>query len=225
MPNFQYGHANQIPSATQAAAMDINSIFGGFVDRGTWVYHDTLTQAAGASALSSYMLFKQPIGSPDQITAVVKTKLQTNLSNSGQFAPPRCLILNQLGFYFCAPYSTSSKNSGMTVQQDIIAMCNSAYFEFVIDNKVFFEGRLEWHPPGIGITGFSTNSNEESWGLGIQSPHAVYNFGNYAKYIAPLQNFGLNIYLPMGSLPVWSATGNGMNLVVLMKGLTDRSVQ
>jgi hypothetical protein len=222
---FQYGPQGQIPSAQQATGLDINSIMAGWVDRGTWIYYDTITQAAGATALASYQLFAQPMGTPDQITTVVKTKLQTNLTNSRQFAPPRCLILNQLGFMFTGAYSGATLK-GPTLWNDIQAFINSCYFEFVIDSKIFFEGRLEFHPPGYGVVGSSTANNEESWTLGFASPHATYTFGNFAKYIAPLQNFFLTIYFPMGgTLPTWSATGNGINLVVFMKGLTDRSVQ
>jgi hypothetical protein len=53
----------------------------------------------------------------------------------------------------------------------------------------------------------------------------VYGFGNYGKYIAPLQNFGLKLTFPMGTLPKTSSNGVGLNLICLMKGLTDRSVQ
>ena len=74
--------------------------------------------------------------------------------------------------------------------------------------------------------GFSVANNDNAWGIGFPSPRDTYTFGNFAKYIAPLQNFSLNIYFQMGgTLPTWSSTGQGINLVVFMKGLTDRSVQ
>jgi hypothetical protein len=219
-------------SAAQAQGMDINSIMAGWVDRGKWIYYDTITQAAGSSALSVYTPFAVGLNQNDQInTTLIKTKLQTNLPNGGQFNPPRCLILNQLGFLFTgqpATSSTATKTYGNTVLADIEQFCNSCYFEFRIDDKIFFEGLLEFHPPGVGIYGSSTNQNEESWGLGFPSPLAVWEFGNFAKYIAPLQNFSLQIKFPGSTLPVWATSGNGgqgINLVVMMKGLTDRSVQ
>lgn len=216
---------SQILNAQQATGLDINSIMAGWVDRGTWIYYDTVTQAKSTAAQASYQLFKVPVGQNDQITGVQKTKLQTNLENPGQFAPPRCLILNQLGFMFTGPYSTSSANYVQTTLQDMEAFVNSCYFEMKIDSKIFFEGLLHFHPPGYGVYGSSTGNNEEAFGLGFPSPHATYTFGNFAKYIAPLQNFSLNIIFPMNTLPTWSSGGNGINLVVFMKGLTDRSVQ
>jgi len=204
---------------------DINSIMAGWVDRGTWIYYDTITQAAGATAQASYQLFKVPMGQNDQITGVQKTKLQTNLTNSGQFAPPRCLILNQLGFMFTGPYSGATAKQ-QTFLTDVEQFVNSCYFEMKIDEKIFFEGLLHFHPPGYGVYGFSVANNDNAWGVGFPSPHATYTFGNFAKYIAPLQNFSLNIYFPMGgTLPTWGSAGTGINLVVFMKGLTDRSVQ
>jgi hypothetical protein len=215
----------QAQATLAANNYDINSIMAGWVDRGSWVYHDTMTVAAGVAVPQMYTFFQVPIGQNDSLTNVPKTKLQTNMLNNGQFSPPRCLILNQLGFYFCGPYSTSTKNYTNMALADIEMICNSCYFEFTIDQKIFFEGRLEWHPPGVGIYGASTANNDFAWGLGFPSPHATYVFGNYAKYIAPLQNFGLKITFPMGTLPLASSSGVGINLVAIMKGLTDRSVQ
>ena len=74
---------------------------------------------------------------------------------------------------------------------------------------------------------------------GFPTPHATRSFGNYAKYIAPLQNFSLTITFPSlvvlttggtypGAAPTLTAAasgGAGLNVVVLMDGLTDRSVQ
>jgi hypothetical protein len=126
---------------------------------------------------------------------------------------------------FTGPYSTSAANFVQTTLADVEAFINSCYFEMKIDSKIFFEGLLHFHPPGYGVYGSSTDNTESAWGLGFPSPHATYTFGNFAKYIAPLQNFSLNIIFPMNTLPTWSAAGNGINLVVFMKGLTDRSVQ
>jgi hypothetical protein len=232
MANAGAYNGGRVYSAAQAQGMDINSIMAGWVDRGKWIYYDTIAQNAGSAALSVYSPFAVGLNGNDQInTSLIKTKLQTNLPNGGQFNPPRCLILNQLMFYWCGLPATSSTNTkvyGNTILADIEQFCNSSYFEFKIDEKIFFEGRLEFHPPGIGVYGFSTNQNEEAWGLGLPSPLAVWEFGNFAKYIAPLQNFSLRIIFPGSTLPVWATAGNGgqgICLVAGMKGLTDRSVQ
>jgi hypothetical protein len=221
--------AARIMSAAEAQGKDINSIMAGWVDRGKWIYYDTLTQNAGSAALATYNFFAIGIGGTDPITAAQKTKLQTNMPNGGQFNPPRCLILSQLGFMFMGAASTSTVTVPTnTLLQDIEAFCNSSYFEFKIDEKIFFEGRLEFHPPGVGIYGNGTRSGEYAWGLGFPSPLQVYNFGDFSKYIAPLQNFSLRVILPGSTLPTWTASGsggNGINVVAMLKGLTDRSVQ
>jgi hypothetical protein len=227
----------RILSAAQAASVnyDINSIMAGWVDRGKWIYYDTIAQNAGSSALSTYSPFAVGLGQNDQInTTLIKTKLQTNLPNGGQFNPPRCLILNQLGFLFTGPQVVSGTGTVTptgytnTILADIEQFINSCYFEFRIDEKIFFEGLLEFHPPGVGIYGASTRQGDGAWGLGFPSPHAVWEFGNFAKYIAPLQNFSMRIIFPGSTLPTWVTAGNGgagINLVCMMKGLTDRSVQ
>lgn len=226
MGKFAYGPNNQIPSAQQAVGLDVNSIMAGWVDRGKWVYYDTLTQAAGSAALATNSFFVNGLGTADPITTLTKTKLQTNLPNGRFFNPPRCLILDQLGFMFTGAQTLSASVPKLqTVLADIEQFCFSSYFEFKIDEKIFFEGLLQFHPPGYGITGYSSGNNEEAWGLGIPSPLATYCFGNFAKYIAPLQNFSLTITFPGSTLPVWTTSGQGINLVVFMKGLTDRSVQ
>jgi hypothetical protein len=217
--------APQAQTVLQQNNYDINSLMAGWVDRGTWIYYDTMTVAKGVAVPASFQFFQQQIGVPDALTGAVKTKLQTNMVNGGQFNPPRCLILNQLGFLFTGPVSTSSANFSQTQLADIEMFVNSCYFEFTIDSKIFFEGLLHFHPPGYGVYGFSTGNNDQAWGVGFPSPHATYTFGNYAKYIAPLQNFSLKITFPGNTLPLTGSTGVGVNVVALMKGLTDRSVQ
>ena len=225
-PGFSYGNGGFTPAAGTPASYNINSVMKGWVDRGKWVYYDTYSQVAGTAVASQIRMFQLQMGATDPNLSVVKTKLQTNMVNSGVFNPPRALILDQIGFMFVGPYVSGTTAGAQTILADILAFVNSGYFEFFIDGKVFFEGRLEFHPPGYGVTGFSTNSNEESWGLGVVSPHATYSFDVFAKYIAPLQNFGLNIYFPMGgTLPTPQSAGKGITLVALLKGLTDRSVQ
>jgi hypothetical protein len=225
---FSYG-GGRVASAAQAVGLDINSIMAGWVDRGKWIYYDSITQNAGSSALSIYTPFAVGLNGNDQIqTTLIKTKVQTNLPNGGQFNPPRCLILNQLGFYFRGAPSTSTAIQLQTILADIEQFCYSAYFEFRIDEKIFFDGLLEFHPSGLGIAGQSSKNAEAAWNLGIASPLAVWEFGNFAKYIAPLQNFSLQIKFPGATLPVWTTAANGgqgINLCCEMKGLTDRSVQ
>lgn len=195
-------------------AKDINSIMAGWVDRGPWQYWDTLTVAAGATMATSYNPYAVPIGQVDPVTAAVKTKLQTNMQRGNQFPPPRCLVLMQIGFYFI---------SNM-LKGDIDNVLNGTYFEFRIDEKIFFEGHLWQAPAGVGLVGQSTVAGESHYTLGIASPSATRRYGPFAKYIAPLQQFSMTLILP-GTPPTLDAAAAGLGLVVFLDGLTDRAVQ
>jgi hypothetical protein len=198
-------------------ANDINSIMAGWVDRGPWQYYDTVSGAAGAVLLTSYSVFSVPIGQQDPVTAAVKTKLQTNMQRGNQFPPPRCLVLQQLGFYF----------SSKMLKTDIDNILDACYIEFRIDEKIYFEGQLWQYPAGVGLSGFSTKTSESFYTNGVPMPQATRRYGDYSKYIAPLQQFSLTILFP-GTPPTLTATasgGAGMTLVPFMDGLTDRAVQ
>ena len=63
--------------------------------------------------------------------------------------------------------------------------------------------------------------------LGVPAPQYTRRYGNYSKYIAPLQQFSLTITFP-GTPPTLATTaagGTGLRLVVFLDGLTDRAVQ
>jgi hypothetical protein len=250
-PSGNYGPRGQIVSAANAQAMmqqqnfDINSLMAGWVDRGAWQYYDRVilplsgtgsTVGGSAGQLPTLLTpFSVGINKPDAITGINKTKNWTNLPNSGQFNPPRCLILQRLGVYF--------EPTMLLADIELVEM--NAYFEFRIDDKIFFEGLLQFHPPGMGIAGFSDKTSEGVWTNGMCNPHATRSFGNFAKYIAPLQNFSWNVTFPNlanvtnaigGATPgtnpgtsllltAAASGGTGLNMVFIMDGLTDRSVQ
>jgi hypothetical protein len=224
--------------AGQAAALlqagfDINSLMAGWVDRGAWLYYDRLYQQPlqnvgnGAGVLAqTYSAFSVGINKPDAITGVNKTLNYTNMPNSGQFNPPRCMVMRRLGFYFEPDMALA----------DIELFMKNASLQFVIDSKVFFEGLIEFFPGGMGITGATSQTGTAVWSNGFPTPHAMRDYGDYAKYIAPLQNFSLTINFPSVSTfqgaggssataPTLSTTGTGLNVVCIMDGLTDRSVQ
>ena len=194
-------------------ARDINSIMAGWIDRGPWQYWDTLRVEPGVLA-SSYSLFANPIGQTDPVTAAVKTKLDTNMQRGNQFPPPRCLVLMQLGFYF----------GSEMLKGDIDNVINGTYFEFRIDEKIFFEGHLWQCPPGTGLTGVSTRTAESVWTLGVPAPGYSRRYGEFSKYIAPLQQFSMTLTLP-GTPPTMDAAGPGLRLIPFLDGLTDRAVQ
>ena len=199
------------------AQRDINSIMAGWVDRGPWQYWDTVRGTASVQLLSSYSPFSIPIGQVDPITSTAKTKLDTNMQRGNQFPPPRCLIIMQLGFYFASTM----------LKADIDAILNGCYVEVKIDDKTYMEGQLWQFPAGVGLTGVSTNTSEAVWTNGFPSLEATRRYGEYSKYIAPLQQFSMTITFP-GTPPTLTAAadgGTGMRLIPFFDGLTDRSVQ
>lgn len=189
---------------------DINSIIAGFVDRGLWYYWDTITESAGATLATTYNPFTVPIGQGSP----VKTKFDTNMKTSAHFAPPRCLILDQIGFYF----------GSEVLKGDIDTFLNNYYFEFRIDDKIYFEGHLWYYGAGCGLTGVTTRTAESVWSISRPDVNAAIHFGDYAKYIAPLQQFSLTI-IARGTAPSISSSGAGLRIVPFLAGLTDRSVQ
>ena len=196
---------------------DINSIMAGWVDRGPWQYWDTLRAAQASTLASSYSVFSIPIGQTDPGTGLVKTKLDTNMQRGNQFPPPRCLVLQQIGFYFAST----------VLKADIDLVLNACYVEFRIDEKIYFEGQLWQFPAGVGLTGVSTQTDESAWVNGVPMPQATRRYGDYSKYIAPLQQFSMTIIFP-GTPPTLTTTANGgkgLILVPFLDGLTDRAVQ
>jgi len=220
--------------------VDINSIMAGYVDRGVWQYYDTLKLAPGVTVANSYSFYAVPVNTGDPNNGnIVKTYVETNLLSANQFNPPKDMIMKALCFYVL----TDSR------LYDINQVFKHSYFEFKIDEKVFFQGPMVFQPSGVGINGFSTQTAESSWTNGIPNVYATRRFGDYSKYIAPLQRFSLTLYFPETmnnaynsvltaaqtaagqsgtSLPTLLTTaqgGNGLWLMPYMDGLTDRAVQ
>lgn len=218
-----YGSAGQILDAGQAAAVlaktrDTNSVMQGWIDRGPWIYWDMVTFVAGAQAAQQYNPFSIPIGQLDPVTQQSKTKLQTNMTQSKSFAPPRCLLLEAIGFEFLPGWALS----------DMQAIISACYMVFKIDEKIFHEGYLLDYPPGGGITGFSSNAGDASFSIGLPAPQYQRRYGSWSKYIAPLQQFSLEITFGGGgvAIPTVGVDGGPNNFIrVTLDGLTDRSVQ
>ena len=210
--------APAVPVASAPSAkpvQDINSIMGGWVDRGPWKYWDTWTNplASPTDAVPSEVdLFTVPIGQNDVYTGLRKTKLQTNMVRSGQFAPPRCLVLMQIGIYLS---STNTK-------ADNDKFFNGCYMEFSIDDKIFYEGQPWLFPSGAGYMGHpSPGGADQFWVNGFPAPQATWRSPDFAKYIAPIQQFSLAFKFP-GTPPTMASA---FQIVVFLDGLTDRSVQ
>ena len=236
----QTGSGKPIPT-TSNGQLDINALVGQIVDRRKYYFYDTLKLAPGATVSSTpYMLFKNPVGSGDPYNGnLTKTELETNMTDSGKFNPPYDLILNNIGFYFLVGNDL----------YDISQIVNYCWFEFKILEKRMFMGHLWRHPVGAGITGMSTATNQQNWLNGIANPQAVYWFGDFRKYIPPLVNFSLTINFPetmnayfnstlgasqtaagqsgtaLPTLKTSSQGGNGIQMIVVLNGLSDSPVQ
>lgn len=209
-----YGATGGILDAAEAQGRNTNSIMDGWVDRGPWVYWDTITFASGA-VLQQYNPFSVPIGQADPTNAnQLKTKLQTNMVRGNQFPPPRCLLLIDIGFAFATNFPKA----------DIDKILNACWMEFRIDDKIFHEGPLELYPSGSGLDGVSVNSGESTYHLGWPAPEFARRYGDWAKYIAPTQQFSMVINFGGGGVSIPSLTTGG-TLRIYLDGLTDRSVQ
>lgn len=235
------GAGKPIPINPATGGLDINALVGQIVDRRKYYFYDTLKLAPGATvAQQPYQLFKNPIGAGDPYNGnLTKTELETNMTDSGKFNPPYDLILNNIGFYFLI---------GNTLY-DIAQIMNYCWFEFKILEKRMFMGHLWRHPAGAGLTGVSTSTTQQAWQNGFADPKAVYWFGDYKKYIPPLVNFSLTLNFPEtmnayfnsnlgatqtannqsgAAAPTLQTTGqggNGIQLLVVLNGLSDSPVQ
>jgi len=199
----------------QSRGRNTNSVMGDWVDRGPWQYWDTVTLLSGSALQATYNPFSVPIGQQNPaVSGQIKTKLQTNLTRGNQFPPPRCLLLMAIGFYF---------QSSM-LKSDIDLILNSCYMEFKIDEKTFHEGFLWMFPAGAGLTGVTQNSGESVYTLGVPAPQNMRRYGDWAKYIAPLQQFSMTLTFGGGGVAAPTLTADS-NMIVFLDGLTDRSVQ
>jgi hypothetical protein len=235
-PPSQGGPIPRLPNGQ----VDINSIMGGYVDRGVWQYYDTLKLAPGATVANQYSFYSTAVNQPDPYNGnIAKTYVETNILTANQFNPPRDMIMKALCFYVLTDARL----------YDINQVFKHSYFEFKIDEKIFFQGPMAFQPSGIGITGFSTQTSESSWTNGVANVYATRRFGDYSKYIAPLQRFSLIVYFPEtqnnaynSNLPAIQTAagqsgsalptlltagqgGNGLWLMPYIDGLTDRAVQ
>lgn len=222
-----YGAGQQIPSATEAQGRNTNSIMQGFVDRGPWIYWDDLYFANAVPVPQQIQAFSIAIGQQNTLgvagvtAGLPKTKLQTNMVRGNQFAPPRCLLLLAIGFQFSSNF----------LKPDIDLILQSCYFEFRIDEKIFHEGWLVDGPAGGGLSGLTQNSGESNYNNGLPSPFYQRRFGDWAKYIAPEQQFSMVLNFGGGGVAI-PTIGTGStainypgNLRITLDGLTDRSVQ
>lgn len=194
-----------------------NAVVGGLVDRRPWQYWDTFNWplASPTAALpSSVALFTVPINQLDIYTNLRKTKLDTNMTQPGQFASPDCILLQQIGVKIAGATPSYADN------QKFFENC---WMEFRINQKIFWEGQPWQFPAGVGIFpgGQNPTGTDVILTNGFPAPQATRRAGSFAKYIAPLQPFSCVFYFP-GTPPTLAAA---FKLVVFLDGLSDTVVQ
>lgn len=203
-----------------------NAFVPDLVDQEPFVYWDagTLLAAQGTQVSGTYYCFKIPNGTPNPALTggIANTKLQTNMTQPAQFAPPRCLLLQSICFQY----------SSRMLKSDIDLIEDGAYFEFKISDKTFFEGYIRDAPAGAGLMGVTTNNGESVYTNGFPTPAATRRFGSWAKYIPPQVSFSLNVFfngsnnIVGGVATPPTMTGpNGMIMRVLLDGITALPVQ
>jgi hypothetical protein len=194
---------------------DVNSIVAGMVDRTPWRFYDTYNNPAVSPAVAvtnQVAFFQVPINGTDPVTKVAKTELDTNMTSPGQFSPPYCLVLYQIGFHII---STDKK-------ADIDSIFNNCYMHFRILGKDFFTGLPWMYPSGYGMMGQNLTSTDQNWTNGFPAPQATYRLTQFPRYIPPLTQFYLTLFFP-GTPP--PTLVNNFKLVAFLDGLTDLPVQ
>ena len=219
-----------IPATPAFMGRNTNAFVANTVDQEPYIYWDagSLIATAGTQLTGVYFPFSIPVGQPNpNLTGgIANTKLQTNMQTGNQFPPPRCLLLNAIGFQYA---------SNM-LKADIDLIENGAYFEFRIADKIFYEGYLRDCPAGAGLMGVTNNSGESVYTNGWPTPAGRRTFGSWAKYIPPLTRFSLNVvFNGSNNIVAGNATpptmtaagsgGTGMNIRVVLDGITALPVQ
>jgi hypothetical protein len=200
---------------TTANPQDINTIVGGMVDRSPWRWWDQFVYPLGSPAVpvpSEVDFFQIAMNQVDPVTGVRKTKVNTNMTNSGQFTPPYCLVMSSFGFYIEQP----------ALLADVNKFFSQCWYQLQILGKIFFEGRL-WMAPGqYGYSGHGNAASTDSFIVnGLPAPGYGYRIGEYARYIPPLTNFSMKLFFP-GTPPTLSAA---FTLTCFLDGLSDNPVQ
>ena len=199
MPSVVRG--TQIP-VTSSGTVDINALIQGTADRVTGHWYYTLKLAAGAVLAAQYNLFNAALNDPDPYPLAtivgppfpILTKVETNIPsrcNNG-LPPPYDTVVDSIGCFI----------QPSTIKADVDTFLQYGYFEFSILSKVQWDGKLEAYPAGMGLTGFTTQTNESGWTVGVADPGGKKRFGRYGKYLAPNLMWSFNLFFPPGSGPV-----------------------
>jgi hypothetical protein len=159
------GQGTAIPVNPSTGDIDINALVGQLVDQRKDYVYDTKTLPPGYVFTGTPLRFFQvPIGQQDPDNGnIVKTEQETNMRSQGQFSPPYDFIMNNLGFYVAVGAELF----------DIATIFNYSRFEFKILQKIQFQGHLQRHPAGMGISGMSVQTGQQNWVNGIADPKSI----------------------------------------------------
>lgn len=181
------------------------------VDRGPWILWDRITVAANTAVPTSNQFFSAPIGG-------TKTKTDTNLVQGNRLPPPQSFAVHMIGFII----------GSNVLQADLVNLLRNYYFEFKIDQKIFAEGPLHLFPGGAGVSGVvsidgnAAAATASSWNIGFPSVAATRRAPEFPRRIPPNVYFGVEL---KGTSFTTSATGTGLDILCVLDGIIDRSVQ
>jgi hypothetical protein len=216
----------------------MNALLQGVTDRVTGNYYYELQLDPGIALQSQYNLFNAALSQQDPYPLLTITgpapmlsKVETNIPAPAlQGLPiPYDIVIGSIGLYI-APN---------TIKQDVDTLIQYGYFEFAILGKVQWDGKFDAYPSGIGLTGFTTQTTESGWTIGVPSPNDTKRFGRYGKYLAPQVMWSFTLFFPPTSGPVAAGAraaatlapanatptpGVGAVLRAYLFGLVDRPV-
>jgi hypothetical protein len=232
---------NPVPFSTglfnaRRQAYSKNPIVPNMADYVNWFYYDRIVYAAGATIPTQFQLFVIPYNTGG------KTKADTNLQLISQLPQP---------FWMNATSFAISWNPDAALT-DIQAFCNQSWFEWVINDKIYAEGKLEMYPSGGGVNGTASGipgmsfSNGSPNGPGMQfdlrlpaglnlgtqtdpatgAQTPVVTDGLTGITILQSQIFKVNFYLANTITLATSGANHGMgfNPTVYIGGILSRSV-
>lgn len=195
-----------------------DQIMGSWIDRRPWRWWDR------GPFRTNYELtfFQLGMNQIDPLTKTHKTPRDTNMMSAGQFSPPYCHMVYQIGFQIDGS------------DEAVDAFYTACYFELRIMQKIFAEGPLFRFKPGSGFINLKTGEpnplkinipepktpspDDQKWMDGFPVPQAGVRFIE-PIYIPPLTYFALKLQFPNG-IP-----DPTLEVCAYLDGLTDLPVQ
>ncbi len=244
------GQGTPVP-LTSSGDIDINALVGQLVDQRKDYVYDTLKLAPGTTVTSQpYRLFQNPIGQGDPYNGnQTKTEQETNMRSGGFFSPPYDFIMNNIGFYFLVgtelfdiqtvmnlcwfEFKILQKQqfmghlqrhpSGMGLTGESTATSQQNWINGIADPKAVwhFGDWRKYIPPQVN---FSLNINF------TETYAQYYNAATSASLPAVVKTrlFDTGQLTTTATLPTLlsqAAGGNGIQLLVILNGISNGPVQ